>query len=428
MTISSLSAAAIAAARSSVPARNSRAAADIVAAARLIASDLERGRRIDAAILRIATESAFGGSDAQGAWDWKTACGACAAATVLFLRKFGIALRFRAASPGAMLPMLAKIAGGLAAESGLLSAARLETVIHAGEAHCRFLKGSWTVDESFEAVAAARDDATTAVRFRFMLGDGTGAGKGRQAGGILLDNRLKGRRKAVRISRSDRLIDDAQRDWTVPGQQRLPVTPLSRLRQGTPIGPDQGVLFTTYATLRSDARDGPVSQVEQIVEWVGANFDGVIVFDESDAMLNAAGGNGERGDKSAPQHGRAGLRPAPGRWSSPACWNVTRSCVSPNGRRREMHRDAADLVHRLGRDAAAVCRHYRSNGRRFGNSRQVGDVRNASGRSMFVRLKDTDAGGRPAGKRTLRICARVLSRGRLTASTQHNACALREFA
>jgi len=110
MTTSSPSMAAIAAARSSGSVENGNAAAYIVAAARLIASDLERGRRIDTAILRIAMESTFGGSDAQGAWDWKTAYDACEAATVLFLRKFGVALRSRAASPSAMLPMLAKIA------------------------------------------------------------------------------------------------------------------------------------------------------------------------------------------------------------------------------------------------------------------------------------------------------------------------------
>ena len=55
--------------------------------------------------------SAFGGSDADGAWDWKTAYDACEAATVLFLRKFGPAIRARASSPAAMLPMLSKIAG-----------------------------------------------------------------------------------------------------------------------------------------------------------------------------------------------------------------------------------------------------------------------------------------------------------------------------
>jgi hypothetical protein len=60
--------------------------------------------------------------------------------------------------------------------------------------------------------------------------------------------------------------------------------------------------------------------------------------------------------------------------------------------------DASDLAHRLGAHAEAVCRHYLSNGRRSGNYWQVGDVRNAPGRSMFVRLRDSPKG--PPGKWT----------------------------
>jgi hypothetical protein len=157
---------------------------------------------------------------------------------------------------------------------------------------------------------AAPDDAENAVRFRrgFMLGDGTGAGKGRQSAGIILDNWLQGRRKAVWISKSDKLIEDAQRDWSALGMERLLVTPLSRFPQGKPITLPEGVLFTTYATLRSDDRGEKVSRVKQIVEWLGSDFDGVIIFDESHAMQNAAGGKGERGDVAASQQGRAGLR------------------------------------------------------------------------------------------------------------------------
>ncbi len=65
-----------------------------------------------------------------------------------------------------------------------------------------------------------------------------------------------------------------------------------------------------------------------------------------------------------------------------------------------MSRDATELAHRLAREAEAVCRHYLSNGRRVGSYWQVGDVRNTSGRSMFVRLKSKGVGGRPAGKWT----------------------------
>lgn len=82
---------------------------------------------------------------------------------------------------------------------GILFDAQLESVIYAGEAHSECLAGSWTVDATFDVVAAALDDAEKAVRFRrgWFLGDGTGAGKGRQVAGILLDNWLKGRRRAL---------------------------------------------------------------------------------------------------------------------------------------------------------------------------------------------------------------------------------------
>ena len=194
--------------------------------------------------------------------------------------------------------------------AGLLSDAQLETVVYAGEAHAGQLAGAWIVDDTYDVVAAAPDDAEGAVRFRrgFMLGDGTGAGKGRQVAGVILDNWLKGRRRALWVSKSDTLIEDAQRDWSALGQERLLVTPLSRFRQGTPIRLEEGVLFTTYATLRWDARDERVSRVQQIVDWLGSDFDGVLIFDESHAMQNAAGGKSERGDHAPSQQGRAGLR------------------------------------------------------------------------------------------------------------------------
>jgi hypothetical protein len=193
---------------------------------------------------------------------------------------------------------------------GVLSDAQLESVIYAGEAHSDFLAGAWIVDDTFDLVTAASDDAENAVRFRrgWFLGDGTGAGKGRQVAGILLDNWLKGRRRAVWISKSDKLIEDAQRDWSALGIERLLVSPLSRFRQGTPIRLAEGILFATYATLRTDERGEKLSRVRQIVEWLGSGFDGVIVFDESHAMQNAVGGKGERGDQAASQQGRAGLR------------------------------------------------------------------------------------------------------------------------
>jgi hypothetical protein len=76
------------------------------------------------------------------------------------------------------------------------------------------------------------------VRFRrgWFLGDGTGAGKGRQVAGIILDNWLKGRCRAVWISKSDKLVEDAERDWTAIGGFRSDIVPLARFRQGVCFG------------------------------------------------------------------------------------------------------------------------------------------------------------------------------------------------
>jgi len=72
--------------------------------------------------------------------------------------------------------------------------------------------------------------------------------------------------------------------------------------------------------------------------------------------------------------------------------------------------NAADLAIRLGRKAEAVCRHYLPAGRRFGRYWLVGDVRNAPGRSMFVRLAGPDTGKGAAGKWTEHVAARFMLR------------------
>src|SRR3546814_19681897 len=98
---------------------------------------------------------------------------------------------------------------------GLLSDAQLESVIYAGEAHSWHLSGAWTVDETWDVVSAAGDDNEAAVRVRrgWFLGDGTGAGKGRHVAGIILDNWLKGRGRALLLSKSDKLPEDAPWVW-----------------------------------------------------------------------------------------------------------------------------------------------------------------------------------------------------------------------
>jgi predicted RNA methylase len=85
----------------------------LIHAATLLAQLLGQGRAVDSRALRSAMESAFGATDAEGAWVWKDAYEALEAAQVLFLRKFGGAMRTRAGSAAAMLEMLTRVAGRL---------------------------------------------------------------------------------------------------------------------------------------------------------------------------------------------------------------------------------------------------------------------------------------------------------------------------
>lgn len=59
---------------------------------------------------------------------------------------------------------------------------------------------------------------------------------------------------------------------------------------------------------------------------------------------------------------------------------------------------AAELATRLGRQAEAVCRHYLPAGRKTGRYWIIGDVHNAPGRSMFVRLTGPESGKGSAGR------------------------------
>ena len=92
--------------------------------------------------------------------------------------------------------------------------------------------------------------------------------------------------------------------------------PLGVFRQGADIPHESGILFATYATLRAPAREGKVSRLDQVVAWLAGSleeedrhgYEGVIVFDESHAMANAAGSKGTRGNMKPSAQGRAGLR------------------------------------------------------------------------------------------------------------------------
>ena len=85
-------------------------ATSIIAAARDLLGHFAAGRRMDASAIRTAMHSAFGASDASGAWDWKTAYEAVEVSQLLFMRLYGPAIQGKAADPFVRLNLIERIA------------------------------------------------------------------------------------------------------------------------------------------------------------------------------------------------------------------------------------------------------------------------------------------------------------------------------
>lgn len=192
---------------------------------------------------------------------------------------------------------------GLVAK-GLLSAAQAETLIYAAGAHARDLPGRFESEDKGCSLKASAEGQV--YRLGYFLGDGTGAGKGRQVASVILDRWVRGERRHLWISKNEALLEDARRDWAALGGLPIDIQPLASWKLGTPIAMRDGILFVTYPTLRSGRSDA--TRLEQILAWAGEDFDGVIVFDEAHAMANAAGGEGSRGKVKGSEQGIAGVR------------------------------------------------------------------------------------------------------------------------
>ena len=183
-------------------------------------------------------------------------------------------------APQPRFPLLDSV-GTLCAEK--LSRAQLESVLLACEAHQKFLPNRY--------------------RAGFCLGDGAGVGKGRQIAAMILDSWLRGRKRAIWVSVSADLLEDARRDLTDLGAPKIAVRSLTEFNVNDAIDGGRkpmkkGVLFVTYAALRGvgkAAGGAKVTRLEQIIAWwrgTGGKgtdtYDGCIVFDEAHKAKNLA--------------------------------------------------------------------------------------------------------------------------------------------
>ncbi|XP_070787967.1 protein strawberry notch homolog 2 [Pituophis catenifer annectens] len=154
-------------------------------------------------------------------------------------------------------------------ENGLLSALQLEAIIYACQEHENLLPNG--------------------QRAGFLIGDGAGVGKGRTIAGIIYENYLKGRKKALWFSVSNDLKYDAERDLKDIDAPNLPVHALNKIKYGD-TATSEGILFATYSALIGESQAGGQhrTRLNQILDWCKDDFDGVIVFDECHKAKNAS--------------------------------------------------------------------------------------------------------------------------------------------
>ncbi|KII72369.1 Protein strawberry notch 1 [Thelohanellus kitauei] len=172
-------------------------------------------------------------------------------------------------------------------EQGLISSLQLESVVYACQKH--------------EDVLASR------CRAGYLIGDGPGVGKGRIISGIIFENMMCGRSKALWVSVSSDLKYDAQNDLEDVGCD-VHIVSLHKLTYNDRVEEffeeynDVGVLFSTYASLIGESHSPDSyfrSRYDQIMDWLTPQFDGVIVFDECHKAKNLKPNGASKPTKTA---------------------------------------------------------------------------------------------------------------------------------
>ncbi|KAJ6312054.1 hypothetical protein OIU77_013744 [Salix suchowensis] len=150
-----------------------------------------------------------------------------------------------------------------------LSCLQIETLVYACQRHLQHLPNG--------------------ARAGFFIGDGAGVGKGRTVAGLIWENWRHARRKALWISVGSDLKFDARRDLDDVGAAHIEVHALNKLPysklDSKSVGVREGVVFLTYSSLIASSEKGR-SRLQQLVQWCGPEFDGLLIFDECHKAKN----------------------------------------------------------------------------------------------------------------------------------------------
>ncbi|KAJ3693490.1 hypothetical protein LUZ60_008970 [Juncus effusus] len=161
--------------------------------------------------------------------------------------------------------------------SKALSCLQIETIVYACQRHQQHMPNG--------------------QRAGFFVGDGAGVGKGRTIAGLIWENWQHGRHRALWISVGSDLKYDARRDLDDVGATCVEVHALNKLPysklDSKAVGIKSGVVFVTYSSLIASSDRGR-SRLQQLVQWCGTDFDGLVVFDECHKAKNLVAESGSQ--------------------------------------------------------------------------------------------------------------------------------------
>lgn len=158
-----------------------------------------------------------------------------------------------------------------------LSTLQVETILYASSNHERRL--------------------STGERKGFLISDSTGIGKGRQISGIISYHYDMGRKKSLWVSVSNTLVDSCIRDFRDIEREDIKIIGLPLL-SNRKIPEASGVMFVTYKKLIAlGNKKTKHDRISQICDWLGEDFQGVIVFDECHSAKNFSLKNGSKTGK-----------------------------------------------------------------------------------------------------------------------------------
>eukprot|EP00268_Persea_americana_P026498 TRINITY_DN2591_c1_g1_i1.p1 TRINITY_DN2591_c1_g1~~TRINITY_DN2591_c1_g1_i1.p1 ORF type:complete len:1271 (-),score=272.64 TRINITY_DN2591_c1_g1_i1:376-4122(-) len=153
--------------------------------------------------------------------------------------------------------------------SKALSCLQIETIVYACQRHLQYLPNG--------------------TRAGFFIGDGAGVGKGRTIAGLIWESWHHSRHKTLWISVGSDLKFDARRDLDDVGASCIEVHALNKLPysklDSKSVGVRDGVVFLTYSSLIASSEKGR-SRLQQLVQWCGSEYDGLVVFDECHKAKN----------------------------------------------------------------------------------------------------------------------------------------------